>query len=89
MDQKSNRKNTKMNYEDRKNLEFLLVIDEETFRDWCKQATADDIAYAIELMVRSRHDPRYRQFYEAEALDEIVELDEAREVLSKFVTELK
>ena len=78
-----------MNSHDRKNLEFLLVIDDETFRDWCKHVTPDDIAYAIELLIRSRHDPQYQQFYEAEALDEIVELDEAREVLSKYVTELK
>lgn len=78
-----------MNLEDRKNLRFLLVIDEDGFMQWCKQADFQDIVYAVELLIRSQHDPFYEEYYKAESLDEIEDVTEAREVLTRFVHELK
>jgi len=39
-----------MNDWDRNNLEFLLNADEATIKDWQSKVTADDIAYAQELL---------------------------------------
>jgi len=39
-----------MNDWDRNNLEFLLNADEATIKDWQSKVTADDIAYAHELL---------------------------------------
>jgi hypothetical protein len=39
-----------MNEHDRSNLEFLLNADEQTIQDWHSKVSADDHAYAHELL---------------------------------------
>jgi hypothetical protein len=39
-----------MNDRDRSNLNFLLSIDESTFKDWYSKMEDDDIVYAQELL---------------------------------------
>lgn len=39
-----------MKKRDKKNLKFLLALDESGLRTWYDQATEDDIEYASELL---------------------------------------
>ena len=41
-----------MNEHDRANLEFLLHASPEVLKDWESKVTADDFAYANELLLR-------------------------------------
>lgn len=70
-----------MNAHDRGNLNFLLTADEETMDAWYKTATADDIAYAQELLRTNQVDHTMR---ELAALDSIDDVGQAAELLAKF-----
>ena len=39
-----------MDMNDKNNLDFLLRVSEKGLKEWYKQATDDDIQYALELM---------------------------------------
>jgi hypothetical protein len=39
-----------MNEHDRDNLQFLLTVDADTFKDWYSQTDAEDHEYAQELL---------------------------------------
>lgn len=64
------------------NLNFLLALDAEGFRKWAHQADEDDLKYAEELFQNAR------EILNNES-DEIVYVNQAREVLSRFVKNLK
>jgi hypothetical protein len=70
---------------DNLNLKFLATIaqDENSWNNWCVQASLDDIEYAIELM------SCYKQSLEVELvsldyLDCITDVSDAAEVLKRF-----
>jgi len=60
-----------MNQHDRDNLEFLLTVDSQTLKDFYDQASADDIAYAQELikLAQMEFDQREQELDAAECVD--------------------
>ena len=44
-----------MKKRDKKNLRFLLSLDEVGLRRWYEQATEDDTDYAMELLLKAKH----------------------------------
>jgi hypothetical protein len=71
---------------DRDNLNFLLTVDEATFEEFMEQSSDDDIQYAIELIQTHKAELMTRQMELEDSLIEVagLELDQARDVLSKF-----
>lgn len=78
-----------MNDRDRSNLNFLLSVDSTTLGDWFNKSSADDIAYASELLDAYKRELDQK---EAQLRNDIVELElnalnhfpEANAVLSQF-----
>ena len=70
-----------MNAHDRGNLDFLLTANEATMESWYKTASADDVAYALELLHTNRVEYTMRDL---EALDEIEDVGQASELLAQF-----
>jgi len=72
-----------MNAHDRGNLEFLLSADKATMDQWYQTATADDLAYAQELlqMARSELELRALEVIDAEADEDV---SDAQAVLARF-----
>jgi len=70
-----------MNANDKQNLMFLLTVPEEGLKMWMKQASPDDIDYAIELVKAYR-----LALDEAAKYDNLepVDLKEANDVLARF-----
>jgi hypothetical protein len=71
---------------DRDNLEFLLNTKGDDFKDWYAQSDEEDKAYAQELMdAYSRELQYWAQELETESNMELRKLQDAQEVLKKFV----
>ncbi len=70
-----------MNDWDKDNLRFLMNIDEATFEDWARQASEDDLAYAMELIRAARTEVAMQA---AAIFDEVEDLTEARVLLDKI-----
>jgi len=70
-----------MNKWDNDNLVWMLTCSESEFSEWCNQASNDDIAYALELMGARK---ATLALYEAELMDDVVNLQQAQTVLDRF-----
>lgn len=70
-----------MNDWDRNNLHFILDSDEATLQDFYSWATEDDLAYALSLVREARAELLVQ---EAELMDQVQDLSEARDVLRQF-----
>jgi len=70
-----------MNAWDNDNLVWMLTCSESEFSEWCNQASNDDIAYALELMGARK---ATLALYEAELMDDVANLQQAKEVLDRF-----
>jgi len=70
-----------MNAWDNDNLVWMLTCSEQEFNEWCDQATNDDITYALELMSARK---ATLALYEAELMDDVVNLQQAQTVLDRF-----
>jgi len=70
-----------MNKWDNDNLVWMLTCSESEFSEWCNQASNDDIAYALELMGARK---ATLALYEAELMDDVANLQQAKEVLDRF-----
>ena len=70
-----------MNKWDNDNLVWMLTCSESEFSEWCNQASNDDIAYALELMGARK---ATLALYEAELMDDVTNLQQAKEVLDRF-----
>jgi hypothetical protein len=78
-----------MNDWDRDNLEFIMNSSEDEFQEWMKQATQDDINYALELVAQGREElyrkkVLYKGLQEWEHYEEVKDFTEAQKVLDKF-----
>jgi len=75
-----------MNNYDRNNLNFLLSIDASTLHDWYSSASADDIAYAEELLdaYQRELDAATDELWVEKKLISMSHFHEANSVLSKF-----
>lgn len=71
-----------MSEHDLDNLNFLLALDAEGFQKWGYQADEDDLKYAEELFQNAL------EILNNDS-DEVVYVNQAREVLSRFVKDLK
>lgn len=70
-----------MNDQDYSNLQFLLNANEETLRQWFDVVSDDDKDYAMELLQTAQGEILFfRMQYE----EDVTDLTEARNVLSKF-----
>jgi hypothetical protein len=54
-----------MNEHDRNNIEFIMSLDDEQTAQWVSNLTADDHAYALEI-IELRLNELYEQLVEAE-----------------------
>ena len=70
-----------MNSNDKQNLMFLLTISEEGLKAWARQASEDDIKYAMELVLEYRQTLDQTAQYDALEPDD---LKEANDVLARF-----
>jgi hypothetical protein len=69
---------------DRDNLMFLLTSNDEVLADWYKQADADDLMYAQELLAGYAEEMRLRsELVLVEAEMEKVGFSDALEVINK------
>ena len=77
-----------MNDFDRDNLNFLLTASKQDMEDWHRYATADDYAYAQELIQRRHTELTMQELElidsEVEFLAEEQDLSEAQTLLAKF-----
>lgn len=77
-----------MNGWDKDNLMFILRSDYETFDAWMKQATNDDVKYALELIAEYKKEKalQIRAMKQAEAshYPEVSDFTQAKQVLEKF-----
>lgn len=70
-----------MNDQDYSNLQFLLNANEETLRQWFDVVSDDDKDYAMELLQTAQGEILFfRMQYE----EDVTDLTEARNILSKF-----
>lgn len=70
-----------MDKNDYDNLTFLLTISPETLVDWYNQASDDDRLYALEILKEALTNI---DMLVASKLDEVTDVDLARDVLNKF-----
>ncbi len=70
-----------MNDWDRNNLHFILDSDETTLDDFYSWATEDDLVYALNLV---RTAVAELMVQEAELMDQVQDLSEARDVIRQF-----
>lgn len=70
-----------MDQRDKQNLNFLLSVNEETFRDWLMQASNDDLEYAIEIIRKAKIELITKQI---ERMDEVSDFKEAKTVIEKI-----
>ena len=75
-----------MNDHDRGNLMFLMRSDSKTLKQWFETATADDLAYAQELLAayNAELDEQNRALDIEDALDNVKVYPEAQAVLAQF-----
>lgn len=83
-------KEQQMNEWDRDNLNFIMTCSDEEFRAWFDDASEDDIAYALELIVQSRGELLEQEFEVYNRESERIMLKhgkypEASAILSKFM----
>jgi hypothetical protein len=77
-----------MNNHDRDNLDFLLSIDAETFKDWYSKMTPDDHDYASELLEKYSQELAERSqalVIEADLIHQNNNYREAMQVISRFL----
>lgn len=72
-----------MNQRDKNNLEFIMNLSESQIKTWWNSISEDDRDYALELINNHRKELAARSINYAIDL-EIVNLDAARKVLSKW-----
>lgn len=72
-----------MNQRDKNNLEFIMNLSESQIKTWWDSISEDDRDYALELINNHRKELTARSINYAIDL-EIVNLDAARKVLSKW-----
>jgi hypothetical protein len=70
-----------MNNHDTSNFNFLMNSAESVLNLWWLTLSADDRAYAFELLAQGREDAAQRAAY---FVDEVPDCDLARSVLSRF-----
>ena len=70
-----------MNDRDYNNLQFLLTSSEEIIADWFLKTSADDIEYAMQIMLMAGQE---MQAISSEIHDEDANFEEANAVLSRF-----
>lgn len=71
---------------DRDNLEFLLKTGEKELNEWYSQATADDLAYAQELLAAHGRELQCQtQELLVEAELELKGFQQSRDILAKFM----
>jgi hypothetical protein len=78
----------KMDQHDLRNLRFLLSLGKIGLIRFMQQASEDDVIYANELLARYRQEIEEKamlyMMYSSDAQDEVDDVSQAKEVLSKF-----
>lgn len=72
-----------MNDWDRNNLNFLVNADKRTLEQWQETASADDFAYALELLKMAQAELELEAMSVIES-EENLDCTQAREVLARF-----
>jgi hypothetical protein len=70
-----------MNDWDKNNYNFIMSLSPEEFDKWASGLEQDDVDYAIELIQQARQE---LSMLEAELVDNVEDLAEARNVLKQF-----
>ena len=77
-----------MTLNDRNNLRFLMKSAPEQLAGWYRTASADDIEYAMELLTAARNELMVNEMKamdrELKKLDRIIDVSDAKTLLSKF-----
>ena len=77
-----------MDQHDLRNLRFLLSLGKIGLIRFMQQASEDDVIYANELLARYRQEIEEKamlyMMYSSDAQDEVDDVSQAKEVLSKF-----
>lgn len=71
-----------MNPHDLNNVRYIMSLTDDQFNEWADTLTDDDLSYAMEILRAARVE-NIRQ--ELDLLDEVENLSEAQDVLSKFM----
>ena len=74
-----------MNDWDRNNLNFILSSMDDAFEKWMSQASADDLAYALELIATHK---RELMDIEHALLDDIQDFTEANLIINRVKEKL-
>ena len=70
-----------MNDHDKKNLDFVIQLDDQQFDLWAEHASNDDLLYALELISTAKAELELERLA---VLDECEDLTEANKVLDMF-----
>lgn len=72
-----------MNQKDRKNLQFILSMNDQDFEQWVQELPLDDVDYALGLLRKHRQELSEAQIELELTIDE-VSLQQAQEVLQRI-----
>jgi hypothetical protein len=74
-----------MNQHDRKNVNFIMSLNDQQFDDWTMKMSMDDIEYAIELIQQARQELLEQEQNLVELELEESNFEQARAALKKFM----